>query len=402
MEGKKGKNLKYLRANNTREVLRHLVLNGDSSRVRLSKKLGLSKMTITNIVNDLQKGGYIYESDTYDKENAGSTGPKPIMLRVTQNKLTAIGISASREKMICSLSDIASGELFVDQKKINNQTIQETFVDDVCEMIDKVLSYDTDLNSSIIGIGIATIGLVNTNSGTLVRSTDFLENKKIELKAILEEKYHIPVFVSNDMQAAVIGEQLYGYGRRYQNYLYMGLGNGVGTAVINNGSLITGSKGFAVEAGHMSVNYAGELCECGNRGCLELYASFPVLYKKAGCENIGQLLEQYEASDETTIQVIDGFIRAVSIALTNLNNIFDMDLVIFGHEGSLLTPDILKKIEENVNKTSICHDEKQIKIVTSTFGTLGALRGATSLIFKKFFQGEISWSLVQDIEDTIS
>lgn len=98
MEGKKGKNLKYLRANNTREVLRHLVLNGDSSRVRLSKKLGLSKMTITNIVNDLQKGGYIYESDTYDKENAGSTGPKPIMLRVTQNKLTAIGISASREK----------------------------------------------------------------------------------------------------------------------------------------------------------------------------------------------------------------------------------------------------------------------------------------------------------------
>lgn len=401
MEGKKGKNLKYLRENNTREVLRHLVLNGDSSRIHLSKKLGLSKMTITNIVNDLQKGGYIYESDTYDKENAGSTGPKPIMLSVKQNKLTAIGISISREKMLCSLSDIASGELFVDLKRINNHSIQKTFIKDVCEMIEKVLNYDTDLNSSIIGIGIATIGLVNTNSGTLVRSTDFLENEKIELKEILEEKYNIPVFVSNDMQAAIIGEQLYGYGKRYQNYLYMGLGNGVGTAVINNGTLITGSKGFAVEAGHMSVNYAGKLCECGNRGCLELYASYPVLFKKADCENIDQLLERYESSDETTVQVVETFIKAVSIALTNLNNIFDMDLVIFGHEGSLLTPDILKKIENNVNRTSMCHEEKQIKIVTSTFGTLGALRGATSLIFKKFFEGEIPWSLMQELEDMV-
>lgn len=389
MDNKKGKNLRYLRENNTREVLKHLALNGDSSRIKLSKELGLSKMTITNIINDLQKNGYVCESDVSNRENVGSTGPKPIMLSVKQNKIMAIGVYVSREKLICSLSDIANGELYVDQLNVNLETIKETFVEDVCSLIEKVLHYDERLNAGIIGIGIATVGLVDIHTGTMVRSTDFLGNEKIPIKEILEERFQIPVYASNDMQAAIIGEQLYGYGRTASNCLYIGITHGVGSAVISEGKLITGNRGFAVEAGHMSINYNGELCDCGNRGCLELYGSLPVLLKKSQTESLDELLELYEMGQETAIEVIQDFIQVVSIALTNLTNIFDAEVIIFGHEGSLFTREILDKIQENVNQHTLIHKEKAVRIVTSTFGTLAGLRGATSIVFKRFFNGEI-------------
>ncbi len=394
---KKGKNLRYLRENNTREVLKYLALNGDCSRIKLSKELGLSKMTITNIVNDLIKNEYIYESEVAGKENIGCTGPKPIMLSVRHNKLIAVGIYISRERLICSLSDIASGEFYVDQYKLNISNVRATFINNISHLIEKALEYLGEKKKYVIGIGIATVGLVDTCSGVLVRSTDFLGDTELPVKEILEAKFHIPVFTSNDAQAAIIGEQLYGYGRKYSNYLYLGITYGIGSAVISEGKLITGRKGFAVEAGHMSIDYNGKKCDCGNRGCLELYASLPVLLSKSKTGSIDELLECYEKGNVIAITVMEEFINALSVALTNLTNIFDVEIIIFGHEGSLITPDILAKIQENVNRSTFVNHEKDVQIVTSTFGTLAGLRGASSVVFSKFFDGEISWNrLIRD------
>lgn len=399
MNGTKGKNLKYLRENNTREVLKHLALHGDCSRIKLSKELGLSKMTITNIVNDLQNYGYICESGEIAKENVGSTGPKPIMLSIQQNKILAIGIYVSREKFICSLSDIARGELYVTQMKVDLDTIRETFIEDICTLVQKALCYDASLHANIIGIGIATVGLVDIHTGTMIRSTDFLGNDKIEVKEILEQRFHIPVFASNDMQAAVIGEQLYGYGRGCSNCLYLGITYGLGAAVISEGKLITGNRGFATEAGHMSIDYQGELCDCGNRGCLELYASVPVLLRKSHTSSIDELIEAYEREEEKAVKVIKEFINAVTIGLISLNNIFNVEIVIFGHEGSVMPNSILGEIEERVNAQTLNRSDKKLHIVSSTFGPLAGLRGATSIVFKRFFDGEIA---IEELKRTIT
>ena len=390
---KKGKNLRFLRENNTREVLKYLALIGDCSRIKLSKELGLSKMTITNIVNDLLKDGYICESEVLSRENVGNTGPKPIMLHVKRNRILAVGVFISRERLICSLSDLASGEFYVDQSKVNLAHIKETIVMDICQLIHKALNYVGSNQKSVIGIGLACVGLVDNINGVLVRSTDFLGEEAIPIKEILEAEFHIPVFASNDSQAAIIGEQLYGYGNECSNYVYMGIAHGVGTAVISEGKLITGKRGFAVEAGHMSIDYNGQRCDCGNRGCLELYGSLPVLLKKSRTRTIDELLENYEKGKTAAVEVINEFIKAVSIALTNLTNLFDVEIIIFGHEGSLFPRSILDKIQENLNKHTFMQKEEPVRIVTSTFGTLAGLRGASSIIFDKFFKGEIAWEM---------
>lgn len=401
---KKGKNLRYLRENNTREVLKYLALNGDCARISLSKELGLSKMTITNIVNELLKSGYIYETENVNRESMGSTGPKPIQLSVKRNKILAVGVFVSRERLICSLSDIATGEFYVDQYRLDLANIKETFVGDVIQIIQKAVEYIGEEKSNIIGIGIATVGLVDNRTGTLVRSTDFLGDNEIPIKDILEERFHIPVFASNDSQAAIIGEQLYGFGRKHNNYMYIGITHGIGTAVISDGKLITGRRGFAVEAGHMSIDYKGELCDCGNRGCLELYGSLPVLLSKSHTNSIDELLENYEKGVTLSVRVIKEFIKAVSIALTNLTNLFDVEIIIFGHEGSLFTRPILDEIEQNVNEHTFMNRKEPVHIVSSTFGTLAGLRGASSIVFENFFHGEINSEIftrnnVDDIDE---
>ncbi|SFR63731.1 ROK family transcriptional regulator [Anaeromicropila populeti] len=401
MENKTGKNLRFLRENNTREVLRYLTIHGDSSRIKLSKELGLSKMTITNIVNELQKYGYLCESDICLRENIGSTGPKPILLSVKQNKILSIGVYILAEKIICTLSDVKAGELFVHQEKVDIQCKQETLNHVVCTMIQKVLEFDKEFNSSIVGIGIVSTTSIEAEKGILLRNKLFLNHYLDVLKEVVKKQFDYPVYIANDMQASIIGEEIYGYGKKYSKYMYLGITTSIGMSVISNGKLIVGESNVAVEAGHMSVNIDGELCQCGNRGCLNLYASLPVLLKESGCQSMEELLELYEKKDLKCVAVVNKFIHIISVALINWAKIFDLELVILGHEGAMLPQEIIELISTNVNNVLHVHSEKRIEVVIATFSTLSALRGATSIVFSKFFTGEIEWIQAKKIEEMV-
>lgn len=390
MEKKKGKNLKFLRENNTREVLKHLALNGDSSRIKLSKELGLSKMTITNIVNDLQSSGYVYESDVCDRENMGSTGPKPIMLRVKQNRLMSIGIYLTREKLICALSDIASGEIFVDQREFGPNGTREGYISIIIAMVEKVLNYDNELNGKVLGIGVACSGYVQTDTGVLLPDRSWEE--PIPLKEILEERFPYKVYIADDVYSATVGEQLYGFGKISKNYMYIAISEKIRMSIVNNGRIMNDESGFIAELGHVSVDPNGPECQCGGHGCLNGYASIPSLLKAGGAKTMDELMELCLGEDQTAQKCMEKFISSFTMILSNLTKIFDVDYIIFGHEGSMISKGILNKIQSNLNNTYYEHKKNDWIIVTSTFGTLAGLRGATSLVFERFFEGEIDWT----------
>ena len=124
----------------------------------------------------------------------------------------------------------------------------------------------------ILGIG---VGAANGNyyKGTIERATNLPWKGIIPLADMLKEEFQIPAIVTNDANAAAVGEMVYGSAKGMRDFIVITLGTGLGSGFVANGQLLNGKHGIAGEVGHTSVNPAGRYCNCGKRGCLETYVS---------------------------------------------------------------------------------------------------------------------------------
>lgn len=124
----------------------------------------------------------------------------------------------------------------------------------------------------LLGIG---VGAANGNyyKGTIEHATNLKWKGIIPLAEMLKEEFNVPALVTNDANAAAVGEMVYGAAKGLKDFIVITLGTGLGSGFVSNGQLINGKHGIAGELGHTTVNYAGRFCNCGKRGCLETYVS---------------------------------------------------------------------------------------------------------------------------------
>lgn len=127
-------------------------------------------------------------------------------------------------------------------------------------------------NYKILGIG---VGAANGNyyKGTIEHATNLKWKGIIPLADMLKKEFGVPALVTNDANAAAVGEMVYGAAKGLKDFIVITLGTGLGSGIVSNGQLVMGKHGIAGELGHTTVNYAGRYCNCGKRGCLETYVS---------------------------------------------------------------------------------------------------------------------------------
>ncbi|HLT82498.1 MAG TPA: ROK family protein [Cyclobacteriaceae bacterium] len=124
----------------------------------------------------------------------------------------------------------------------------------------------------LLGIG---VGAANGNyyKGTIERATNLKWKGIIPLADMFREEFDLPAIITNDANAAAVGEMVYGAAKKMKDFIVITLGTGLGSGFVANGMLLNGKHGIAGELGHTSVNPAGRYCNCGKRGCLETYVS---------------------------------------------------------------------------------------------------------------------------------
>lgn len=168
------------------------------------------------------------------------------------------------------------------------------FIEDLCHALEK-LAEKTGGLSKVRGIG---IGAPNGNyyTGTIENAVNLVwgGGVAIPFAKLMQDKLEIPVALTNDANAAAVGEMTYGAARGMKNFIMITLGTGVGSGIVINGDVVYGHDGFAGELGHTTaVRYNGRLCNCGRTGCLETYASAIGVARTAK--------EWLESSDEPSI-----------------------------------------------------------------------------------------------------
>jgi glucokinase len=127
-------------------------------------------------------------------------------------------------------------------------------------------------DTKVVGIG---VGAANGNyyTGNIERATNLKWKGVLPLAKMFTDEFAIPTILTNDANAAAVGEMIYGNAKGMKDFIVITLGTGLGSGLVSNGALINGKHGIAGELGHTSVNPAGRYCNCGKRGCLETYVS---------------------------------------------------------------------------------------------------------------------------------
>lgn len=251
----------------------------------------------------------------------------------------------------------------------------------------------------IVGLGIGSPGSVNSVSG-IVYNANNLKFTMVPLKKMMEDRLGIPCIVHNDANAAALGEMINGAGRGTRNLVAITLGTGVGGGVIINNSMLTGSNFAGGELGHTVIQFDGELCTCGQKGCWEAYASATALIrqtkrkmeqypdskmweivKESGGEVNGRTaFDGMRAGDEPAKEVVDRYCFYVACGVTNMINIFQPEVLCIGggisKEGETLLRPVRSYVEKNIFSKNIA---KQTVIKAAELGDDAGVIGAAFL-----------------------
>ncbi len=256
---------------------------------------------------------------------------------------------------------------------------------------------------TLSGIGIGAPGTVDGKAGVVLYSNN-LNWYNVPLSADIEAIAGVPAFMTNDANAAALGEYAYGAGRQYDNVIFVTLGTGVGGGIIIDGKIYEGLCGAGAELGHMGIEMNGELCSCGRRGCLEAYASTSALVRQAKrymaehkdtamwalCNNDSEKMngrvffQAVRDGDLGAKAVYDRYLDYLASGLTSFANIFRPDAIILGGgisaEGTLLTEPLRERMDQDIFGGN---DYATVQLLTSDLANDAGLFGAAKLAMTK-------------------
>lgn len=406
---RKIKNPQYIRLSNRAEIIRNLSIYHEATRLKLASHLGLSKMAISNIINEMLAEGLVIECATLENlKNHSLSGRKSTLVKLNTNKFKAIGIYISRDELQGIVADISGQILQTWRKPLNmsdeknSSKNREKFISELFSLIDKIIE-ETTVQQQVqgfLGIGICSIGPLDLKNGILLAPPNFHGIEHIDLLSLIKDRYQLPILLDNDMNASAWGEHLYGAGQNSQHVVYLGITNGIGAGIITYGRIFQGSEGYGGELGHMSIQMDGPFCSCGQQGCLELYTSVPVLLKKTKMPNIEALICHSQVDENFRESWLPEFEHALLAGLVNVANIFDPDVILIGHEGAALVELDIEELEKKTNLLAFQHRSKNIPIKLARFGEKAPLIGAASLVFQAVFRGDLGVGASNTLSDS--
>ena len=307
-----------------------------------------------------------------------------------------------------ALVNLAGEVVFESKETVYNGIPERELLDKLIILIDRLQKHADDMSKRIFGIGIGIGGYLNMDTG-ISHSYFFSKNwNEIELKTKIEDRYKLPFFLINDIDAGALGDRYYGKGIGVDNFLCLWVSESVGMGIVLNGDIYFGKNGYVGEIGHTRVMPDGPLCSCGNTGCLETVTSENYILKRciegvAGgamseilklCNgNINQLkiehvIEASNNGDKLSRNIFEEAGNYIGLKLADTANILNPELIIL--RGSVLNGNtyLFETIERVMRKQVLRPIANSIKITYShsqRSDTDIRLLGVSSYILMKYF-----------------
>lgn len=365
-----------------------IIATGEAvSRTDISARIGLTKMAVTNIVSELMEQGFVAETE---KMSSAAVGRNRVMLDISPRAPLVVGVYISRVSVTAVLMDLRLRLIFKAEQPLSDES-RRTLTDKLYCVLDKVIETAGGAGR-VLGVGVSSIGPLDSRDNRILNPRGFFGISDYSFGRLISERYGLRVVSNNDMNAAALAERLYGRGRAYNDFIYVGLTAGVGAGIVTQGQLFQNNSSFAGEIGHVQADSHGELCECGMRGCLEQYASMPVVLHKLreAADMPGLSYRDVRScwSLPDCRPVFDCLTDKISLVLTSVANLLNPECIIIGHEGYYLPVECLERIESFVNSHILAASHTKVRVIHSGFGEDAPLVGGACCLLRELFDGE--------------
>ncbi len=382
----------------TKEHNRNLVLNtifehASISRAEISRRTSLTRTTVSDIVADLIAEGLVNEVGV--GESIG--GKSPILLSLVEDARYLIGLDLAHNQFRGASVNLRGKIRELVTMPVNSRNGEQALAL-VYEILDRLINVSA---VPLVGIGIGTPGLVNITEGTVVNAVN-LEWKDLPLARLMEKRYHLPVSILNDSQAAAMGEYTYGKGHAAEsNLILINVRHGIGAGIIIQGKLFHGDGGGAGEIGHVVVvPEGGLLCRCGNRGCLETVASAQALVKQAqaiAAQSHPSLLPRspqeisleaievaFSGGDDAVRQAVLETGRYLGMAISNLVGTLNIQNIVLTGDMTRFGAPWLEAIKEMITTTTLARLAQETQVEIGQLGENSIILGASAMLANNY------------------
>ena len=277
----------------------------------------------------------------------------------------------------------------------------EYTVNNIKQAIKDLMKETNTTPSDIEGIGFDFPGQVDCKTGVVKLAPNIPGWVNVSIAQMIEDEFHIPTRIDNDVRCAALGELKFGAGRGCENFICITVGTGIGSGIVINGKVVRGATNAAGELGHIKLQMnGGPICGCGDTGCLEAFASGPAIvamaqeYIKGGKSTKFREMAAVEGGEITPYMVAKAAEEGdpvakrifeivgeyIGIGLTSVINLLNPERVIIGggvaESGELLLGPIRKTIKERAMVVA----GNAVEIVPAQLGNSAGVIGASMLI----------------------
>jgi glucokinase-like ROK family protein len=387
-------NRDLIRAINRSAILNIIKLHAGIPRAEIARLTGLSPATVSAISAELIQENLVFEKETGDS----SGGRRPIMLAINPHGGCVVGIKLMEDHALGALTDLEAtllGKLSYPFTDTSPSAVSQA----LSELISELLNTAENPAPNLMGVGVGLAGIVDSAQG-LVRQSPFFGWTDVPLREMVQDRVKVPVYLDNDVNTLAFAEKWFGAGRGIDDFLVVTFGRGIGLGIVVNGQFLHGARGSAGEFGHTVIQPGGELCACGKRGCLEMYASEPAMLRQAAeafqrrqLSSLPKTPEEMVAfaeKGETAVQEIFAQAgRLLGQSIANLINIFNPERILINGEGVRAGKWLFGPMQEAIDEHTMPSLRKDVSILVEPFGDDAWARGAASLVLHELFESPI-------------
>ncbi|MCS0653136.1 ROK family transcriptional regulator [Cytobacillus firmus] len=388
-------NQQLVKMKNKSRVLQTIIDHSPISRADIAQYLGLTKGTVSSLVNELIEEKIC--SETGPGKSSG--GRRPVMLLFNEQAGYAIGIDLGVNYILGVMTDLSGNIVSENLKHMNSMRYEETVLV-IKEIIQSLLDFTPESPYGVIGIGIGVPGIVNKEGSNILLAPN-LGWTDINLKAEIVAEFHLPVIIDNEANAGAYGEKRFGAGKNFENLIYVSAGIGIGVGFILQNSLYRGAEGFSGEMGHMVIDLDGKECRCGSKGCWELYASEQALLNQAKNSqstskrddlNLESLVVMAE-EDEEVKDLFRQIGRSLGIGINNIINTFNPEQIIIGNRLAIAKELLQESIMEVVVNRSLRFNQQNLNITFADLSIYSTALGASAYATENFLNSDLQENL---------
>ena len=383
--------LQSLRDANRRLVIQALSGRGVASRAEIARITGLSRSTVSSLVSDLQRTGLIVEREAPGAQSS-QVGRPPVLIALAPSAGAAVGIDFGHSHIAVTVGDLSHTVLAERWQRIDVDHLAVEGLDTAAELVSAVLEEAGVERERVVGVGMGLPGPISDEHQT-VGSTSILPGwVGVNAAEEMTRRLGTYVTVENDANLGALAEFVWGAGRGTPDVAYIKASSGIGAGLVIGGRLHRGTGGTAGEIGHTPYREEGEICRCGNRGCLETVARTDVITRSISASRgrqltIGEVIELAHRGDPPARRVIADAGRAIGVGVANVCNLLNPRRVIVGGELSAAGDILLGPLRDSINRYAIPTAAADATVVVGELGKRAEVMGALAAVLSDPSQG---------------